>query len=477
MNIVLLSGGSGKRLWPLSNDIRSKQFLKVLRNEEGVYESMVQRVYRQIRSACKENKIEADITIATGRTQIDSIKSQLGESVDIVVEPERRDTFPAILLSAAYLYYKKKVSLDEAIIVLPVDPYADLGYFKLLAEMDAQVQKGVSDIVLMGINPTYPSAKYGYIIPDSRAKTIQQSEGGQPETPFYPGGGMEPKAENGEFIVKGFVEKPSEENSMELISQGALWNAGVFAFSLGYIVNIMEKYMQASSYEEMQKRYQELPKISFDYEIVEKSDSISIVQYDGVWKDLGTWNTLTEEIGGENIGAVMQGEGCSNTHIVNELDIPVVALGLKDVVVAASPDGILVSDKEKSSFIKPYVDGLEKRPMYEERRWGEYKVLDYTQYDDGSHALTKRLVLKAGKAISYQSHSIRDEIWTIVDGTGDFVLDGHIRNVHRGDVMYILKGQKHAIYATSNLQFIEVQIGEELSEDDKEEYEWDWSTG
>lgn len=167
MKIVLLSGGSGKRLWPLSNDIRSKQFLKVLRNEEGVYESMVQRVYRQIRSACKENKIEADITIATGRTQIDSIKSQLGESVDIVVEPERRDTFPAILLSAAYLYYKKKVSLDEAIIVLPVDPYADLGYFKLLAEMDAQVRKGVSDIVLMGINPTYPSAKYGYIIPDS----------------------------------------------------------------------------------------------------------------------------------------------------------------------------------------------------------------------------------------------------------------------------------------------------------------------
>lgn len=277
--------------------------------------------------------------------------------------------------------------------------------------------------------------------------------------------------------MKGFVEKPSEAKSMELISQGALWNAGVFAFSLGYIVNIMEKYMQASSYEEMQKRYQELPKISFDYEIVEKSDSISIVQYDGVWKDLGTWNTLTEEIGGESIGAVTQGEGCSNTHIVNELDIPVVALGLKDVVVAASPDGILVSDKEKSSFIKPYVDGPEKRPMYEERRWGEYKVLDYTQYDDGSHALTKRLVLKAGKAISYQSHSIRDEIWTIVDGTGDFVLDGHIRNVHRGDVMYILKGQKHAIYATSNLQFIEVQIGEELSEDDKEEYAWDWSTG
>lgn len=478
MKIVLLSGGSGKRLWPLSNDIRSKQFLKVLKNEEGEYESMVQRVYRQIHSVCEDNKIEADVTIATGRTQIDSIKSQLGESIDIVVEPERRDTFPAILLSAAYLYHHKNVPLDETVIVLPVDPYADLGYFERLAEMDEKVQKGVSDIVLMGINPTYPSAKYGYIMPDSKPKAVQQSEGsGQPETLFYPGGGMEEKTGSGEFTVKGFVEKPSEEKSMELISRGALWNAGVFAFSLGYIVNIMEKYMPVSSYEEMQRRYQELPKISFDYEIVEKSNSISVVLYGGMWKDLGTWNTLTEEIGEKSIGAVTQSEGCSNTHIVNELDIPVVALGLKDVVVAASPDGILVSDKEKSSFIKPYVDGLEERPMYEERRWGEYKVLDYTQYDDGSHALTKRLVLKAGKAISYQSHSIRDEIWTIVDGTGDFVLDGHIRNVHRGDVMYILKGQKHAIYATSNLQFIEVQIGEELSEDDKEEFAWDWNTG
>ena len=165
MKIVLLSGGSGKRLWPLSNDIRSKQFLKVLKKEDGSYESMVQRVYRQIQCAKEEENMNVDITIATGSSQVDSIKSQLGEAVDIVVEPERRDTFPAILLSAGYLYYEKKVPLDETVIVLPVDPYANLGYFKLLAEMDRQVKSQKSDIVLMGINPTYPSAKYGYIIP------------------------------------------------------------------------------------------------------------------------------------------------------------------------------------------------------------------------------------------------------------------------------------------------------------------------
>ena len=448
MKIVLLSGGSGKRLWPLSNDIRSKQFLKVLKKEDGSYESMVQRVYRQIQCAKEEENMNVDITIATGSSQVDSIKSQLGEAVDIVVEPECRDTFPAILLSAGYLYYEKKVPLDETVIVLPVDPYANLGYFKLLAEMDRQVKSQKSDIVLMGINPTYPSAKYGYIIPLQKGQE--------------------------EFIVKGFVEKPSEQKSFELIEGGSLWNAGVFAFSLGYMVEVLRRYIQVSSFGELEKRYRELPKISFDYEIVEKSNSISVVQYDGIWKDLGTWNTLTEEIGEECIGSVIKGENCDNTHIVNELDIPVVALGLKNIVVAASPDGVLVSDKEKSSFIKPYVDYIKKRPMYEERRWGEYKVLDYTQYDDGRLALTKRIMIKEGKSISYQMHKIRDEIWTIVDGTGDLVLDGHIRNVRRGDVVYILKGQKHAIYATRNLQFIEVQIGEELSEGDKEEFEWNW---
>ncbi len=448
MKIVLLSGGSGRRLWPLSNDIRSKQFLKVLKNEENEYESMLQRICRQIQCAGKKQGIQTDITIATGRTQVDSIKSQLGDTVDIVVEPERRDTFPAILLSAAYLYYKKAVPLSETVIVLPVDPYTDLGYFESLEEMDLQVQKGISDIVLMGIKPTYPSAKYGYIL-------------------------LSEHNENG-LTVEGFIEKPSEQKSASLIQEGALWNAGVFAFSLKYIMDVAKQYIQVSSFEELQNSYGLLPKISFDYEVTEKSKSISVVQYDGVWKDLGTWNTLTEEIGEEFIGPVMEGEGCQNTHVVNELDIPIVALGLKNIVVAASPDGILISDKEKSSFIKPYVDDIEKRPMYEERRWGEYKVLDYTRYDDGKHALTKRIMIKAGSSISYQSHKIRDEIWTIIDGTGDFVLDGHIRNVHKGDVMYILKGQKHAIYATTKLQFIEVQIGEELSEDDKTEYEWVW---
>ncbi len=181
MKIVLLSGGSGKRLWPLSNDIRSKQFLKVVRNEEGKKESMLQRVYRQI----KEAGLDGGITVATSAAQAESIKGQLGEAVSIVVEPERRNTFPAIALSAAYLYFEKGCPLKETVVVLPVDPYVGEEYFQMLHKLDAAVQAGAADLVLMGVAPTYPSEKYGYIIPipqagwdgQGLARNIQRNRG------------------------------------------------------------------------------------------------------------------------------------------------------------------------------------------------------------------------------------------------------------------------------------------------------------
>jgi mannose-1-phosphate guanylyltransferase len=192
MNIILLSGGSGKRLWPLSNEIRSKQFLKLLQSPTGEYESMVQRVYRQIQEA----GIEAPIIVATGASQIDSIISQLGCKVEVVLEPERRNTFPAVVLSSAYLALEKGVGLDEVVVVLPVDPYADLEYFTTLIRMESAVKENVADLVLMGIVPSYPSSKYGYIIPsDDQTNDLK--------------------------LVAHFVEKPSEEHASVLISDGA----------------------------------------------------------------------------------------------------------------------------------------------------------------------------------------------------------------------------------------------------------------
>lgn len=441
MNIILLSGGSGKRLWPLSNETRSKQFLKLLKDEQGNTESMVQRVFRQINEA----SIDANIVVATGQSQLDSIRSQLGNFVDVVIEPERRDTFPAIALSSSYLKYQKGVDDNAVVLVLPVDPYADIDYFKTLIKMEEVIKKGIANMALMGIKPTYPSAKYGYIIPDKNS-----------------------------MFVERFQEKPKEEYADKLIKEGAMWNGGVFAFKLGYISDIIKKYISFNSFKEIEDQYHLMPKISFDYEVVEKESSIVMVEYKGMWKDLGTWNTLTEVMEDNKLGKVILADSCENTHVINELDIPVTVLGSKNLVIAASPDGILISDKHESSYLKPYVENIQQRPMFEERRWGEYKVLDYVAYDDGTSSLTKSLFIKAGQYISYQSHAIRDEIWTIVDGTGDLIIDGHVRNVRRGDVAYITKGQKHAIRATSDLRMIEVQIGIELVESDIERYEWEW---
>ena len=459
MQLIFLSGGSGKRLWPLSNNARSKQFLPLLETEDGRMESMVQRVVRQAREA----KLQAQITFATNAAQRDSIINQLGTEVDIVAEPERRDTFPAIALAVSYLHFVKGCSDNETVVVMPSDPYTELGYFETIGKMAKAVENDAAELVLMGIRPTYPSEKYGYVVPvrgDGLPVTGDRETDTKGETSCLP--------------VSRFTEKPSVEVAKELLQEGALWNGGVFAFKVGWMMEIVRAHVLSKSYADTYARYGEFPKISFDYEVAEKAQSVAVVPYEGKWKDLGTWNTLTEELGKHAIGNVLMGDENENTHVINEQEVPVFVNGMKNVVVAASPDGILVCAKEKSETIKKYVDGLTLRPMYEERRWGTYKVLSDVEYEAGVRALTKTITLKAGKNISYQLHHQRDEVWTIVDGEGEFVLDGERRKIQRGDVCVIRKEQLHAIKATTELTFVEVQLGYPLVEEDIERFDYQW---
>lgn len=440
MNIILLSGGSGKRLWPLSNDVRSKQFLKIFRKVDGTKESMAQRMYRMI----KEVDENSTITIATSENQIPQIKAQLGEQVGISVEPTRRDTFPAIALAAAYLK-KQGVKEDEPVVVCPVDPYVEEDYFRCLLELSGAAEKAdAANLTLMGIEPTYPSEKYGYIIPISKDRIAAVSE---------------------------FKEKPDEETAKRYIEAGALWNGGVFAFKLSYVLGIARDLFGTDSYDELFTKYGDLQKISFDYAVVEKEKSINVIRFSGSWKDLGTWNTLTEAMD-EDVTGNAVAVSCSNTHVINELQIPVIALGVTNCIVAATPDGILVSDKEKSPELKSYV--ADARPMYERRGWGEYKVLDYKVHQDQNNSLVKELILTPGQHISYQRHKHRTEVWTFTEGTGELILDGEVKEVRRGDVAVIKAGVKHAIKGITELHIIEVQIGDELTEDDIERLDWDW---
>lgn len=434
MNIVLLSGGSGKRLWPLSNDVRSKQFMKIFKTEDGTYESMVQRMYRQIRQVDSE----AAITIATSKTQVSAIHNQLGKKVGISLEPCRRDTFPAIALATAYLHDVQGISEEEAVVVCPVDPYVDESYFKALNDLWKLAQADAANLVLMGMEPTYPSEKYGYIIPHDQEKIS---------------------------AVDTFKEKPDENTAKQYISQGALWNGGVFAYKLKYVLERAHELIDFKDYYDLYEKYETLTKISFDYAVVEKEKSIAVMRFSGEWKDLGTWNTLTEAMEEPVIGNGMLDDTCENVHVINELDVPLLCMGLKDVVVSASPDGILVSDKNKSSYIKPYVDKIDGQIMYAEKSWGSYRVMDVEE-----ESMTIKVTLNAGHQMNYHSHERRDEVWTIISGQGVTVVDGMEQPVSAGDVITMQAGCKHTIIATTELKLIEVQLGREISADDKNKH-------
>lgn len=437
MNIILLSGGSGKRLWPLSNDIRSKQFIKIFKREDGTYESMVQRVYRQIRQTIPG----ATVTIATSKTQVSSIRNQLGEDVNICVEPCRRDTFPAIALAVAYLRDVKGVPLEEPVVVCPVDPYVDSGYFEAIARLGALAVSEDVNLALIGIEPTYPSEKYGYIIP------------------------KDPGAVS---AVEAFKEKPDKDVAGEYIAKGALWNGGVFAFKLQYLLEKTREVTGLFAYEDLLQQYEDLEKISFDYAVAEKEERIQVMRFQGKWKDLGTWNTLTEAMDEHTVGQVLCSETCENLHVINELNVPIVCMGLKNAVVAASAEGILVSDKEQSSYIKPYVDQIDQQIMFAEKSWGSFQVIDV---EEGS--MTIKITLNPGHGMNYHSHEHRDEVWTVIAGRGKTIVDGMEQPVQPGDVITIEAGCRHTIIAETELRVVEVQLGQEISVHDKKKYRLD----
>ena len=430
MNIILLSGGSGKRLWPLSNDVRSKQFIKLFKNKDK-YESMVQRVYRQITTI----DADAKITIATSKSQASSIKNQLGEKTSICVEPCRRDTFPAIVLAVSYLHDELGVSSNEAVVVCPVDPYVDETYYESVEILHKLAEQGNTNLTLMGVEPTYPSEKYGYIIPTTSDNVS---------------------------LVREFKEKPDAKSAQKYLEQNALWNAGIFAFKLGYLLDKAHSMIEFDNYNDLFNKYESLEKISFDYAVVEKESSIQVMRYSGGWKDVGTWNMMAEVMADKTKGKAILDEVCENTNVINELNIPILCMGCKDMIIAASGDGILISDKERSDYMKPFVEKIETEAMYAEKSWGTYTVIDV---HPGS--MTVKISMNAGEAMSYHMHNEREEVWTIVAGTGKVIIDGTEKILQKGDVITIEVGCRHMFEAITALDIIEVQLGNEIYVGDK----------
>ena len=440
MKILLLSGGSGQRLWPLSNDFCSKQYIKVLSGEDG-RQSMLQRVFSQLKSVGKSD----DAVIIASEAQKDIIYSQLGSNTKIAVEPSRKDTFPAILLGCSWLY-EQGSNEDEVVIVMPVDPYVERDYFENFEILAKKLNESESDIALMGAIPTYPSEKYGYIIPGDQ--------------------------KDGYFDIKGFKEKPQLEEAKELLTQKALWNCGVFCFKLGLIKNYCSKYGLNFSYSEVKVNYDKLPKISFDYEVLEKSGNKIAIEYSGIWKDIGTWNTLTEEMDVDSIGDVYIDDTTSATHVVNTLDIPLIVMGAENLIVSATYDGILVADKERSSYLKDSLNRIKISPRYEERIWGTIKTIDRSE-EGGRGVCTNKVKVASGKHTSYHRHTEHAEIITILSGEGLLVTEDCILKLTPGISVTIEAGRFHAIKGSKELVYIEILLGN-LERDDVERALFNW---
>ena len=429
LHVILLSGGSGKRLWPLSNDMYSKQFIRLFRLEDGTYESMMMRAYRGLLSAGADR-----ITIATEKNQVSAIRRQLGEEPDLCVEPCRRDTFPAIALAAARIR-ERGGSGSDPVVICPVDAYVEKEYYAALLELGRMAADPGVRLALMGVEPTEPSDKFGYILPEGAGDTCRAS---------------------------AFFEKPDPAKAASLIRSGALWNSGAFAFRLEYILEKSRELLGTAGYAELEAGYESLPRISFDYAVAEAEKDIRVTRFRGVWKDIGTWSSLTEVLEAPVIGPALT-DDCENVSVINHLSIPLVCMGIKDTVVCASPDGILISGKEASAGLKAFAESLEREPRYAEQQWGAFEVLAAD-----TNSLTRQIAMQPGNRIRYHAHRWRDESWFVTAGTGEVLIDGDRRQAGPGSVFTFPRGTRHRMLALEELILIEVQMGDCFNPDDRQ---------
>jgi mannose-1-phosphate guanylyltransferase len=434
LRIIILSGGSGKRLWPLSNEIRSKLFLKLLPTEDGQRESMIQRVCGQLEKA----NLLANATIVTHQSQVEIMQSHIGEQIPILAEPHKRGTFMAIGLTAAYFHSKLRMNVDETICVIPADLFVELEFYHLVKKQPEFLAKSGAKLALIGTKPDHPSIQYGYIVPQVTG-----------EYDYYD--------------VFKFVEKPNEELAARLMEEHALWNCGIFSFRLSFMLSCLTGKGLPIEYEKLLDHYERFPETSFDQEVVEKTSQSIVVPYEKSWRDLGDWRVITNYLGRQVIGQGKMTSDSIHTHLINELKLPIHVIGISNIIVAASPDGILIANKDKSNQIKSFLNERQI-PKYTEKRWGKYQLLDHSITD--SETLTKKVEMLPRKNTSYHMHEHRKEIIIILSGNGELILDGVHQQIRTGDVLQITQGVKHAIKSTTSLEYLEIQIGNQLMIED-----------
>ena len=429
MRLVLLCGGSGTRLRPLSNDIRSKLFLDLLPAPGGGRESMIRRLCRQL----EEAGMLSSALFVVRADQTAMLRRRIGESGLVIPEPARRGTWPAAALAASYLHSALAVRPDEIVCIMPADPLVDASFFHAISRLPEALKRTDAKLAMIGAAPKHPSDQLGYIVPD---------------------GPLEP---DGRAAVRRFVEKPAAAEAERLIRAGALWNCGVYAFRLDYLLRAMAERGLPGDYGRLQELYGRLDADSFDREIAEREPDAVVLRHDGLWRDLGNWAALAGELGAPVIGPGTITGDAQGSQIVNELHIPIHVVGVPRIIAAAGPDGILVADLKESGRLRdlPWPKG---RPMYGEYAWGIRRVIHADASEGGRTIALAKLVPGAVRRMPEEAAG--SLLIAAIAGEGELLRrDGSAAALRPGLAAFMEGGEPFALRTDSGMELIEVHVG------------------
>ena len=456
MKMIIMAGGSGTRLWPLSRTHFPKQFLKLSGMDKSIFQMTVER--------CLLMGQMEDLYVVTSKDYLHLVQGQIEEQgkklpkEQILLEPEPKNTLPAIM----YAVQAIRASGEDICAVFASDHVID--HPQTLADtILGATELASKGFVTFGITPTGPETGFGYIKPGV--------------------------AVQGGFEVAEFKEKPDLETAVAYVRNGYLWNSGIFMFHSAQFDEAVKKYnpevFEAFQSPTVNERFKKTPSISVDYGIIEKMETVYCVPLAMEWNDLGNFTTFYEKYNTrqDEKGNVYFNEeimlDCSNDMVYSEGDKAIAMIGVSDIVVVDQKDALLVCHRDQSQRVKDVVSILHERNdsradyhLKEYRPWGSFTILENDDFYK-----VKRLTVLPGKRLSYQMHYHRNEHWIVVAGTGIVIINGEEILVRTGESVYVQSGHKHRLVNPSKLllEVIEVQNGSYLGEDDIVRFEDDFS--
>ena len=450
MKIIILAGGGGTRLFPLSRECYPKQFLHVI-GDKSLLAQTVERFLGLVKAE--------DIIVVTNEKYIFHVKAELksinAKKAHIIVEPTGRNTAPAIALAQVYCQDRLKCTEDEVLFISPSDHLIKPinAFQKLIKQAEETAKKG--NIVTLGIKPTKPETGYGYI------EAVKDKE-------------------NTAVKVISFKEKPDLKTAEKYLKAGNyFWNSGMFMFSIKTMQDEFKTFtpeiteITAKGYDYTVENFSQMPNISIDYAVAEKSKKMMMMPMQDIyWNDIGSFDAIAEVLSDENNNAFIGDtltENCKDTMIIGE-DRLIVGIDLENLVIVDTPDALLVTKKGQSQKVKDVVTKLkqanrkeakENVTMY--RSWGKYTLLT-----EGKDYRVRKVEMNPGKSLTMQMHYHRSEHWTVISGTGKITVNDKESIFTENQSTYIPMGVKHKLENPGKipLVIIEVQSGKYINDND-----------